>query len=167
MKRRQFLSLGLQSLPLLAMTSVFSAQPATLSLQHPTLLAFIDVLIPADETPSASQLGLDKQLIQHAQSVENYMALLALGCQWLDSRAQAKHGLAFSHLAEAQRLPIIVMAETSPPGSIPKQLFEHVRADLFNFYYSHPTILPSLGLHGAPQPFGYLDYVSAPKKKAG
>lgn len=165
MKRRQFLTLGLQSLPLLTMGAAFSAQPASLTLPHSTLLALIDTLIPADETPSASGLGLDRQLMRHAETVENYMALLALGCQWLDNQAQASHRLAFAHLTASQRTSIVTLAENSAAGSIPRQLFEHVRVDLFTFYYSHPAILPSLGLRGAPQPFGYPDYASAPKKK--
>lgn len=164
MKRRQFLSLGLQSVPLLLMGPALSAEPARLSLQHATLLALIDTLIPADETPSASQLGLDRQLMHHAQSIENYMALLALGCQWLDARAEASHGILFRELTEPHRAAIVALAETSQPDSIPRQFFNHVRTDLFNFYYSHPDILPSLGLQGAPQPFGYIDYVHAPKK---
>jgi hypothetical protein len=165
MKRRQFLSLGLTSIPLLAMAPAFSA-PATLpSGQHPTLLAFLDTLIPADETPSASQLGLETSLIHHAQSIENYMALLTMGCQWLDQQSQASHHVFFWQLAESLRQPIVGLAETSPTGSIPKQLFDHVKSDLFHFYYSHPTILPSLGLLGAPQPFGYLDYAGPPAKK--
>lgn len=166
MKRRQFLSLGLQSIPLLTMRSVFSAQPTSLSLKYDTLLALIDTLIPEDDlTPSASRLGLDRQLVHHAQSFENYMALIALGCQWLDDRAQADQHVSFQHLVEAQRHSIVALAERSLPGSIPRQFFDHVRADLFTFYYSHPDILPSLGLQGAPQPYGYPDYTRAPRKK--
>lgn len=164
MKRRQFLSLGLKSISLLTMAPAFSAQATFPPVQHATLLAFLDTLIPADETPSASQLGLDKSLIRHAQSIENYMGLLALGCQWLDKQASTRDRLPFWQLAETGRQAIIAQAEISQPGSIPRQLFDHVRVDLFNFYYSHPDILPSLGLQGAPQPFGYLDYVHAPKK---
>lgn len=164
MKRRQFLTLGLKSIPLLTMAPAFSAPVTMSSVQHDTLLAFIDTLIPADETPSASQLGLVQSLIHHAQGIENYMALLILGCQWLGSQAQAAHQMQFRQLTESVRQSIVARAETSPPGSIPRQLFDHVKADLFNFYYSHPAILPSLGLHGAPQPFGYLDYVRSPAK---
>ena len=166
MKRRQFLSLGLQSIPLLMIGPTLSAESVKLSLQHATLLALIDTLIPADETPSASQLGLDRRLIHHAQSIENYTALLALGCQWLDGRAQAHHNIAFHQITDIERQAVVALAETSPAGSIPRQFFDHVRADLFTFYYSHPDIWPNLGLQGAPQPYGYPDYAAAPRNKA-
>lgn len=169
MKRRQFLTVGLQSATLLSTLPYSLTTQADASLEatkKATFITFIDTLIPEDQTPSASGLGLDKKLIAHAQTVHNYLSLIALGCQWLDEHAQTIAQVPFSRLSSEQRQRVVSLAEMSTNGSIAKQLFDHVRADLFNFYYSHPTIWPSLNLHGAPQPYGYLDYAQAPKKTA-
>ncbi|MDP8567678.1 gluconate 2-dehydrogenase subunit 3 family protein [Methylophilus aquaticus] len=169
MKRRQFLSLGLQSVSLLSTLtlapslSVMAGTSLTTS-QLGTLVSFIDTLIPPDETPSSSQLGLDKVLLNHAQTIQNYTALLILGCQWLDTQAIAMANMAFHQLQEEQRVRIVSLSETSQSGTIARQFFDHVKADLFSFYYAHPAIWPSLGLHGAPQPHGYLSYASQPRK---
>lgn len=169
MKRRQFLGLGLQSAGLLsigfpAISAVADASPDFV--QQVTLVAFIDTLIPEDETPSASQLGLDNWLLNHAKTIENYTALLALGCKWLDAQAKTLEAAPFSRLPEARRQQLVTLAEVSPPGTIARQFFDHARADLFDAYYTHPAIWPGLGLSGAPQPMGYLDYRSAPAKAA-
>jgi len=169
MKRRQFLTVGLQSVTLLSTLSYSLTTQAGTSLtvsQQATFIAFVDTLIPEDQTPSASGLGLDKKLIVHAQTVHNYLSLITLGCQWLDQQAQAKARVTFSRLTDEHRQHVVSLAEMSASGSIAKQLFDHVRADLFEFYYSHPTVWTSLNLHGAPQPYGYLDYTQAPKKTA-
>lgn len=169
MKRRQFLSLGLQSVSLLSTLtlapslSVMAGTSLTTS-QLGALVSFIDTLIPSDETPSASQLGLDKVLLNHAQTIQNYTALLILGCQWLDTQAVAMANMPFRLLHEEQRVRIVALSEASQSGTIARQFFDHVRADLFSFYYADPAIWPSLGLYGAPQPHGYLTYVSPPGK---
>jgi hypothetical protein len=165
-KRRQFLRVGIQSVSLLSLAYPgFAVVAATQVVPATTLTAFIDTLIPQDETPAASQLGLASKLLQHAAQIENYTGLLVLGCQWLDTQAKALAQLPFASLAEDQRVQLVALAEASPAGTIARQLFDHVRADLFEFYYTHPAVWPSLGLHGAPQPVGYLDYVMPPAKK--
>lgn len=130
-----------------------------------TLTAFIDTLIPADETPAASELGLEARLVKHAGKIENYKPLLDMGCKWLDVQARALRNVDFTQLAQDDRDHIVAMAEASPAGSIPRQLFDHVKQDLFGFYYSHPSIWPSLGFNGPPQPSGYLDYTAPPQRR--
>lgn len=167
MKRREFLKRGLQSVALLvsgivvppAFAAIPSGKPALSSLP-----AFLDTLIPADETPSASALALDDKLYRHAMTIRNYVALLELGCQWLDAQAGALGKNRFHMLDERGRERIVALAESSPVGSIPRQLFDHVRSDLFGFYYAHPASWIGLGLDAPPQPRGYPDYVQPPKR---
>lgn len=168
MKRRDFLKSGLQSAALmtyLVNLPLANAQSSQTKLKLNSLPSFLDTLIPEDSTPSASQLGLEQKLITHADKIKDYVALLELGCQWLDFQARAMRKVDFKLLSADMRQRIVTMAETSPRNSIPRQFFDHVRNDLFKFYYSEPSIWPSLGIYGAPQPYGYPDYIRPPKSR--
>lgn len=168
MKRRAFLSRTLKSVVLFACfvkAPILNAKPNRATVKLGALSSFIDTIIPADTTPSASQLGLESKLVNHASKVKDYIPLLDLGCQWLDFQARTLRKVDFKLLGQEVQDRIVRMAEASPQGSIPRQFFDHVRADLFTFYYSHPSVWPSLGLYGSPQPLGYLNYVSSPKSK--
>lgn len=164
MKRREFIKLGLQSAVLLSCAvkappvwAAASGQPLK------SFAAFADTLIPEDESPSASALGLDRELIRHAEGVENYTRLLLLGCWWLDEQAATFMQSDFDALTSERREVVVTTAEVSPPGSIPRMFFERVRQDLFGFYYAHPASWKSLGLEAPPQPAGNPDYMKHPQ----
>lgn len=168
MKRRTYLKRGLQSMALLAcevkLPAAHAAAPSALP-NLEALPAFLDILIPEDTTPSASQLGLHGKLIQHAKGIENYTRLLELGCQLLDGLSQARYRVNFNALAPAQGEPLVMMVEASPKGSIPEMFFTRVLSDLFGFYYSHPASWPGLGLDSPPQPNGYPDYAKPMQRR--
>ena len=129
------------------------------------LPAFVETLIPADSTPSATQLGLDQPLIRHAQTIENYTRLLELGCEWLESTSTTLHRSSFDRLKPPQREAIVTLAETSPENSIPRIFFERVRYDLMGLYYASPASWDGLGISSPPQPQGYLNFTQPPKHR--
>lgn len=130
-----------------------------------SLPSFLDTLIPADATPSATQLGLDRALVQHAERIENYTRLLELGCEWLDETSVKLHGARFDGLKHLQREAVVTLAETSPEKSIPRIFFERIRFDLFGLYYTTPASWAGLGISSAPQPHGYMDFTQEPRRR--
>jgi hypothetical protein len=174
MSRREFIKQGLESAVLLycavelplahaAETRGESKSPRD---RFTSLPSFVDTLIPADSTPSASQLGLDQALLRHAEGIENYSRLLELGCEWLDKTSTSLHGAAFDGLKDPQREAIVTLAETSAENTIARIFFERVRFDLFGLYYASPASWDGLGISSAPQPKGYLDFTRPPSKPA-
>ncbi|NOX08910.1 MAG: gluconate 2-dehydrogenase subunit 3 family protein [Gammaproteobacteria bacterium] len=168
MKRRFFLKYSLAGM---ISTWAGSASTASISLGQPinhnpqqnTLRAFIDVLLPEDETPSASQLGIDEEILTRVANHPNYTRLLHGGLAWLDKMAYAQYNRrGFTLLTQAQREAIVRMAEATKMPSAQRLFFEQIRKDSFLFYYSHPQSWSNLGFNGPPQPAGFIDYTQAP-----
>ena len=140
------------------------------SLQSPrladsTLRAYVDVLIPADETPSATALDVDKQILVVARGHRNYQRLLDLGLDWLNMQARAKHGRNFPELAEGDREAVVRQAADAPNKTLPRIFFERTRADAFHFYYGRPESWRGIAHYrGPPQPLGFMDYAEPPRK---
>ena len=89
--RRRFLQWSTVWCLLSRVIPVRASQPAPTPSVGDTLGAWLDTLIPADETPSATQLGVDKLLITSARADGDYLALLTFGRIWLDLEAH-QHG---------------------------------------------------------------------------
>lgn len=168
MKRRDFVKLGMHSVTLLSTWSASSSMANATSSQQTlsqVLITFIDTLIPEDSTASASQLGLDKVLLEYAATIENYPELIKLGCEWLNEQSVMSYQDSFLNLSEPQRTRIVVMAEQATALSIEKQFFERVKMDLFRLYYSNPTTWSGIAFDNPPQPKGYPDYADKPIKQ--
>lgn len=129
-----------------------------------TLTAFIDTLMPADDTPAASALGIDLALQARAENDRRYRSLLQNGCAWLDEIAQRAYGAGFSELPEHQRVRVLEFIEQLAPRSPARVFFRRLQADLFELYYSHPESWPGLGIDRPPQPHGYGDYDRPPTR---
>jgi hypothetical protein len=128
-----------------------------------SLPAFLDTLLPEDGAPSATQLGIDRQLTAHATSIENYLRLLQLGCQWLDQQATARSNVGFWQLDLQGRESILTLAENAADDSLQALFFDRVKSDAFTFYYSNPASWVAVGFAGPPQPTGYPDYTIPPR----
>lgn len=126
--------------------------------------AFVDTLIPADSTPSASQLSLNKTLLEHSEKVVNYPQLISLGCDWLHNQAMQTKGKPFTELNEQFKKTIVRSADASPASTIQKQFFDRVRHDLFGLYYAEPASWDGISFDRPPQPHGYPEHVQEPKK---
>jgi hypothetical protein len=146
--------------------SRISSSPAAPSQPPPentTLRAYVDVLIPADETPGASALGVDKQLLVMAKGQWTYQRLLDLGLDWLNSQARARYGRNFTELDERNREAVVGQAAAAGYNTLPRVFFERTRADAFFHYYGRPEGWRGIAQYrGPPQPLGFLDYTQPP-----
>ena len=127
--------------------------------------AYLDTLVPADETPSATILGVDKQILAKAATLPEYTHLIQQGCRWLDTQAFQYKMRDFPALQERARIAVVEQAAAARPRSLPRVFFEATRSDAFFYYYGHPESWPGLGFQGPPQPHGYLDYTQSPANK--
>ena len=170
MKRRDFLARGLQSL-LLAAAPIALPEALAVSkddaLEREVFRDYLDTLIPADLTPSASQLGMVERLTRHSRTLENYPELIRLGCRWLNEQSVLRFRVSFDRLTPEGREQVVGLAETSASGSVPRQFFDRVKSDLFGLYYAHPASWVGLGFASPPQPRGYPDYRLAVKRSDG
>jgi len=123
---------------------------------------FLDALIPEDITPSASQVNLDNDLLEHASKIRNYEKLIALGCQWLNSQSNIFYKLPFINLNLEQKNKIVEVASNSHTNTIPGQFFNRIRQDAYIFYYAKPASWQGLIFSRPPQPQGYPDYAESP-----
>ena len=127
-----------------------------------SLGAFLDTLLPADITPGASQLEVDKSIITQARANMRLQRLLTLGCAWLDTQAKERGAEDFAALAQPNRDAIVSAAETSPAQSLPRVFFEQIRGMAFYHYYARPETWPGMAYAGPPQPRGFLDFTQPP-----
>ena len=131
-----------------------------------TLQAWLDILIPADEAPSASQLGVDRALLEKAESDAEYREVLVRGVAWLDRQARGRGGSDFLSLDEADSLAITSRAASAGTDTLEGIFFTITRADATLEYYARPEGWSGLpGYHGPPQPLGYMDHHRPPIAK--
>ncbi len=125
------------------------------------LEAWLDTLIPADVTPSATQLGVHRRVL--ADFSRPYSReLLERGCAWLDSEARKTGKSGFGALTQIERDTIAGRAAAAPPGSGPREFFDRTRDAAMRLYYAEPAAWPSLGYGGPPQPRGFPDRTHPP-----
>ena len=132
--------------------------------EQSTFAAYLDTLIPEDETPSATQVGVAEKIMAKSKADPRYTQLIQEGCKWLDKQAGQYNAANFSTLSEAQRDTIVRLASEGHAGSLPLGFFGQTRQDAFFYYYAQSRSWPGLGYPGSPQPQGFPDYTSAPRK---
>ncbi len=166
MDRRKFLSRLIQSSSLIPLFShvplAFSAN-SEVSSSLTALPRFLDTLLPADSTPSATQLGVDKTLVAHAKKITNYSQLLAIGCRWLDKQSKFVYGKNFSELSDEEAYQVVTQLEQTEPSSNEYLFFDRIKSDSFTFYYAHPASWQDLGIASPPQPLGYPGHNTPPR----
>ena len=127
-----------------------------------TLGAWLDTLIPADETPSATQLGVDRMMLAAARTDPDYRIVLDFGRKWLDAQARSRGVRDFAALDMAGREAIITLAAGAGEDAPEYHFFLSMRQEAFAFYYARPESWPGLGYRGPPQPLGHMDYTQKP-----
>ncbi len=159
--RRSFVTLAL-SLPLWARGAIAAVVGAS---RDPlaALPSFLDILIPRDETGSATDFGVDRQLVAAASRNRRQMDLLRAGCQWLEFEAREDGGRGFADLDPASREAVVARAAAARPGLLPRAFFDRTREDALRAYYADPASWKSLGYDGPPQPHGFMDHTEAPR----
>ena len=137
-----------------------SAQPSS-----ETLKAYLDTLIPADETPSATQLGVDQQMLAKGRNDEGYQLALVVGTTWLDEQARERGARDFVSLDGSAGEAIVARAAEADSESVENLFFEITRTDAFLYYYARPESWHGItDYQGPPQPLGYMDYYLPPQK---
>ncbi|MGD2083834.1 MAG: gluconate 2-dehydrogenase subunit 3 family protein [Chromatiales bacterium] len=132
-------------------------------LTQSSLRAYVDTLIPADETPSGTSLHVDRQLLRVAGKQRDYQRLLQLGLDWLNAQARAQYGRDFPRLDDEGREAIVGRAAAASYETLPRTFFERTRADAFFHYYGRPESWQRIAHYrGPPQPLGFLDYTRPP-----
>ena len=129
-----------------------------------TLSSYLDVLIPADSTPSASTLEVDLRILEKTIGHKSFNKLLAEGTRWLNTEAHRIAGKRFIDLSNNQKQQIIIKAEKSPSNSLPNVFFRATLDEAYYFYYARPESWQGLGISRPPQPHGYLNHHSSPNE---
>lgn len=128
-----------------------------------TLGVYLDVLIPADETPAASQLGVDREILDKGRKDARYQRVLELGVAWLDRQATEVGGKDFVSLGDSDRVSVVSRAAGAGEDSLENIFFSITHADALLFYYARPEGWQGIpGYHGPPQPLGYMDHHRPP-----
>lgn len=126
----------------------------------------VDLLVPADETPGALQLGIDRTLLAEFESHPREAQRLSEALAWLDGEARTTGADDFLALDEAQQITLLTRMEAAPAGSAPAVIFRTLRQVTMSRYYAHPGTWPMLGFDGPPQPVGFPDYAMPPRSRA-
>ena len=132
--------------------------------EYQTFAAYLDTLIPEDETPSATQVGVVEKILAKSATQRPYKQLIQNGCAWLDAQAGQYDAAHFAALSEAQREAVVGLAADGQADLLPLRFFRQTQQDAFYYYYAHPHSWPGLGYPGPPQPRGFRDYTHAPRK---
>lgn len=166
LSRRRFLGLSLLTGILAGACSKILRSPLSRSNESITTLeAYLDTLIPADETPGATQLGVAEKIMAKAAENSEYRRLIEQGCDWLDGEVRKYGAGRFADLSAAQREQVVTLAAAGK-GGIPALIFFHeTRDDAFFYYYAHPRSWSALGYAGPPQPKGFMNYAEPPRRK--
>ncbi len=128
------------------------------------LAPYLDILIPADRwSPSATELAIDRRLIDRAAGNPGDRRLLAEGCQVLDLAARGLGAADFVSLPEASRERLVTRLAAATAGSPPRIFFETTRTDAVVHYYARPESWAELGYDGPPQPAGFPDHDRPPR----
>lgn len=130
-----------------------------------TLRAYVDVLIPADETPSASQLGVDREMLAKGRNSVDYRNVLVYATSWLDEQARGRGNRDFVSLDLPARESVVARAAAADRESLENLSFEITRTDAFLYYYARPESWRGItDYRGPPQPLGFMDYYLPPRK---
>ena len=161
--RRNFLGLSLAATLVVGIRGAFGAVVGPGADQLKALPAFLDTLIPADESPSATGVGIDRALLRKAATSRMLGALVRLGCRWLDHEARRLGAVDFTGLDQVRRDQIVARAAAARRGTVVRAFFDTVRRDALALYYADARSWPSLGYDGPPQPAGFPDHTEPPK----
>lgn len=128
------------------------AQPIVFRNITPTLVAFLDTLLPSDASSgSASDLAIPNEILVESSNDPIYARLLQAGCQWLDLAAEGR----FADASPRVREVIVAWAAESDWNQVPRRFYELLRQRALELYYSKPESWGGLPLTRPPQPIGY------------
>ena len=173
MKRRDLLKLGasVATTPALGIaqehshTAASAAKPAaewTPELfdehQNQTVIALVDVIIPATDTPGAKAALVNRHM-DHilAAAPEDEKTQFREGLWWVDGYAIRKHGKPFASCSAAQQTAILEMLDTGadPVNGPGHKFFQMLKGMTAQIYYSTEIGFKELNKGGrVPATFG-------------
>lgn len=123
----------------------------------------LDVLIPKDIAPSATELKVHEKIWQQARTIQNYEAMLRQGVSWLDQQAQV-NGVSSGYmgLSMAQKNQCIATALNNPPMTLPRVFMERLMEDAFRLYYTQLEAYKYIKNMTPIQPLGFPKHHRAP-----
>ncbi|MEN8259968.1 MAG: gluconate 2-dehydrogenase subunit 3 family protein [Pseudomonadota bacterium] len=128
-----------------------------------TLSAYLDTLIPRDNSPGALDTGGLEHMLASAEADLKLKVLIQHGTAWLDEHAREAHHKPFSKLDPSAREMIVeAAAQAAKNNSVPRAFFEETRRVAMRHFYAHPSAWPALNYQGPPQPAGFPDYTQPP-----
>lgn len=162
-ERRVLLRATLASpLVLLAATGIASTSISADSIQ--TLKAYLDILIPADESPAASAVGVHEALLASMKADGRYHYLVTEGISWLARQADAVAQRPFAELPLSAQEDVVTRLAGQRVSTLLKLFFDRTRADAMRAYYAQPLAWPTLGINATPQPVGHPNYTQPPSR---
>ena len=164
MKRRTFLQfIGLGAVTGLGgwLWTRYHDNRALTTNEQLTLKAFLDTLIPADDTPGAIDLDVHSRILAQAARNAHYRRLVHAGCRTLDNLALSSKSRPFHKLGLTPR-DAVVHALVRSEGDKRHRFFDSTQRRAFHFYYSDPRSWPGVCYAGPPQPRGFTDYKQPP-----
>ena len=166
LSRRVLIKLGIASTLLGwargALSTIIGATPSETG-EFGALPAYLDTLIPAEQTPGASTFNITQRLLDFARFDPAYTKILKLGSEQLDKQAKRMGGSTFATLDSAQRERVVSALAKTERGSLPRTFFDRTLHDAMRLYYAEPSNWPGLGYPGPPQPAGFTDHSQAPQ----
>ena len=127
---------------------------------EPTLAALIDTLLPADNTPGALELGVDKAVFEALQADPHLTDLARAGLQWFNAAADRP----FAQLPLPARSELVARAAGADRAKVERAFVDQLRHLTIGFYLTHPQNLRGLAYAGPPMPAGYSDQATAPQR---
>ena len=164
LSRRRFLLLTAFSALWASFSRLFAATPKRSDELSDRLSGWVDTLFPRDgDSPAASELRVHQQIIERAAGIPQYHQLLEVGMRWADAQAVLQGAATFAALDDAGRESVVAQAETMGTKAMPGLFFHHTLKDARQFYYEDAASWAGVGFPHAPQPYGYVNYMEAPK----
>lgn len=146
-KRRSVL-MGMLSVGLSSVCGSATADTAPTA----SLASVVDTLLPADDvSPSASALGVDKDIADFVAENDMMTRLFAAALDWMDHLADRP----FHDLTPSQQAEVLSFMESADFNAIPGRFYHILRALAVEFYYAQSEAVAGFPLNPAPQPNGY------------
>ncbi len=126
---------------------------------------YMDTLIPRDESPGATDLGVDQEILSRIRNSDYRKGIIQQGCRWLDEAARKRGATDFTALGPDGREAVVGKAAEAAPGTPLHEFFRYTRDQAVRIYYANPESWISLNYRGPPQPLGFTDYTQPPTLK--
>lgn len=160
LSRRHFLQLtgaGLVSMPL----GCGDSPSRQAGMPDGVLDAYLDTLLPDDGTPGAVALEVPVKVRALLRRKRALQPVYAAGTRWLEAHARQAHDRGFAACALTER-DALVRQLSEQDDDLLKRFFHKSLRHARMFFYSDPRAWAALGLTGAPQPAGFMDYTQPP-----